>query len=120
MDRAEHEATPDSDRPQQSEPSQVAAVYVFHMPTGWTETDLLHLFESFGMVTSAHVLRDACGLSRRCGFVTFTSPGVATRACERLNGHVANGARLRVSLTSMALAQMRPGQRSQLRSSDTG
>lgn len=120
MDKADQASSPDSERPQQSESSQVAAVYVFHMPTGWTETDLLHLFESFGTVTSSHVLRDACGLSRRCGFVTFTSSGVANHACEMLNGFAVDGARLRVSLTSLALAQMRPGHLSQLRQFDTG
>jgi len=106
--------TPDSERSQQADPPQVAAVYVFHMPTGWTETDLYRLFESFGNATSAHVLRDACGLSRRCGFATFASLEVANRACEMLNGFAVDGARIRVSLTSLALAQMRPGYLSQM------
>lgn len=83
-----------------------AACYIFNMPTEWGEADLMQLFAPFGQVTAAHVQRDANTFSRGCGFVTYTTQGAASSACDMMNGFGVDGKFLKVSLTQFQAGQL--------------
>ena len=51
-----------------------------------SDEDLQKLFDKYGTITSAVVMRDANGKSRCFGFVNFQSPDSAAAAVENLNG----------------------------------
>lgn len=54
------------------------------------------MFDQFGSVTSAHVMRDEAGRSRRFGFVAFAEPSSAETAVLEMNGKYVNGRHLYV------------------------
>ncbi|PIN04410.1 Polyadenylate-binding protein (RRM superfamily) [Handroanthus impetiginosus] len=61
-------------------------VYVKNLPESITDQSLKKIFEKFGPITSAVVMRDANGKSRCFGFVNFESFDSAAAAVENLNG----------------------------------
>jgi len=65
-------------------------VYVKNFPETYTEEDLKKLFNTYGTITSAVVMKEEDGKSRCFGFVNFESPDSAATAVERLNGTTIN------------------------------
>jgi RNA recognition motif-containing protein len=65
-----------------------------------TDHELRILFEQFGTVLSARVVRDGGGQSLNFGFVDMQSPEQAQQAVAQLNGYVLDGHRLVVSFVS--------------------
>ncbi|BAU01830.1 hypothetical protein LR48_Vigan10g186600 [Vigna angularis] len=65
-------------------------VYVKNFSETYTDEDLKQLFNTYGTITSAVVMRDGEGNSRCFGFVNFESPDSAATAVEKLNGTTIN------------------------------
>lgn len=61
-------------------------VYVKNLSESTTDENLKKVFEKFGTITSAVVMKDANGKSRCFGFVNFESFDSAAAAVEHLNG----------------------------------
>ena len=61
-------------------------VYVKNLSESMTDDDLKKIFEEYGTITSAVVMRDADGKSKCFGFVNFENPDDAAKAVEALNG----------------------------------
>ncbi|PNX72147.1 polyadenylate-binding protein 3-like, partial [Trifolium pratense] len=65
-------------------------VYVKNLSETYTDEDLKKLFNTYGVITSAVVMKDENGNSKCFGFVNFQSPDSAAVAVERLNGTTTN------------------------------
>lgn len=65
-------------------------VYVKNISETFSDEDLKKLFDPYGTITSAKVMKDVNGKSRCFGFVNFQSPDSAAAAVERLNGTTVN------------------------------
>ena len=62
-------------------------IYVGNLSFDVVESDLLRLFEEFGQVTSANVIKDKySGRSKGFGFVEMPSDDEAQTAIDALNG----------------------------------
>jgi len=62
---------------------------VKHIPKdNFTDDELKIVFEPFGEIKSAIVLRDQNGASKGFGFVCFTKPEYAEDACKQLKDKV--------------------------------
>ncbi|KAL7154579.1 hypothetical protein ABFS83_03G011000 [Erythranthe nasuta] len=61
-------------------------VYVKNLSGNITDEDLKKMFEKFGPITSAVVMKDGSGKSRCFGFVNFEGFDSAAAAVENLNG----------------------------------
>lgn len=61
-------------------------VYVKNLTEGATDDSLRKMFEKFGNITSAVVMKDGNGKSKCFGFVNFDTPDSAAAAVENLNG----------------------------------
>ncbi|GFP98606.1 polyadenylate-binding protein 3 [Phtheirospermum japonicum] len=61
-------------------------VYVKNLSESTTDESLRKLFEKFGPITSAVIMKDENGKSRCFGFVNFENPDSAASAVENLNG----------------------------------
>ncbi|KAK6160787.1 hypothetical protein DH2020_004168 [Rehmannia glutinosa] len=61
-------------------------VYVKNLSESTTDENLKKIFEKFGRITSAVVMKDANGKSRCFGFVNFENSDSAASAVESLNG----------------------------------
>lgn len=61
-------------------------VYVKNLSETATDADLKRIFEVFGEITSAVVMRDGKGKSRKFGFVNFEKAEAAATAVEKMNG----------------------------------
>ncbi|KAH6800228.1 protein 5 [Perilla frutescens var. hirtella] len=61
-------------------------VYVKNLSESATDETLMKMFEKFGTITSAIVMKDGNGKSRCFGFVNFECPDAAAAAVENLNG----------------------------------
>eukprot|EP01065_Artemidia_motanka_P010756 TRINITY_DN1575_c0_g1_i1.p1 TRINITY_DN1575_c0_g1~~TRINITY_DN1575_c0_g1_i1.p1 ORF type:complete len:711 (+),score=221.43 TRINITY_DN1575_c0_g1_i1:192-2324(+) len=78
---------------QQRQPRpNVSNLYVKNLDESVTEADLKSLFEGYGQVSSAVIMRDAGGDPRGFGFVSFANPDCAARARADLNGKPFPGA----------------------------
>ncbi|KFK45119.1 hypothetical protein AALP_AA1G346700 [Arabis alpina] len=71
-------------------------VYVKNLVETATDDDLKRLFEVFGEITSAVVMKDGKGKSRRFGFVNFEKAESAANAVEKMNGMVVEEKELHV------------------------
>ncbi|CAJ1953243.1 unnamed protein product [Sphenostylis stenocarpa] len=69
---------------------QFTNVYVKNFSEAFTDEDLKQLFNTYGIITSAVVMKDSDGKSRGFGFVNFESPDSAAAAVEKLNGTIMN------------------------------
>ncbi|XP_010478834.2 PREDICTED: LOW QUALITY PROTEIN: polyadenylate-binding protein 1-like [Camelina sativa] len=63
-------------------------VYVKNLAETATDADLKMLFGEFGEITSAVVMKDGEGRSRRFGFVNFDNAEDAVSAIEKMNGTI--------------------------------
>ena len=62
-------------------------IYVGNLSYGIKDADLVRLFETFGTVTSAKVIKDRdTGRSKGFGFVEFENDDEAKAALEQLTG----------------------------------
>jgi len=74
-----------------------------------TETELLALFESYGVVQSCSLVLDAeTGSSKGFGFVEMPKAGEARAAMKQLNGKEIAGSKIRVKKAE-AKADEKPG-----------
>ncbi|KAK4352480.1 hypothetical protein RND71_027998 [Anisodus tanguticus] len=65
-------------------------VYVKNLPETTSDEDLKKLFEKYGTITSALVMKDANRKTRCFGFVNFETSDAAASAVEQLNGSSLN------------------------------
>lgn len=73
-------------------------IYVGHLPTDTTSTELSELFAASGTVVSAEVVNDReTGMSRGFGFVQMASDDDASKAIRALNGYEHKGRSLTVN-----------------------
>mmetsp|Transcript_7956 Transcript_7956/g.12776 ORF Transcript_7956/g.12776 Transcript_7956/m.12776 type:complete len:643 (+) Transcript_7956:215-2143(+) len=66
-------------------------IFVKNLDPEFTDERLRELFEPFGDITSAVVMRNEDGTSRGFGFVNFDSADGAKVACDKLNGMEVEG-----------------------------
>ncbi len=73
-------------------------IYVGNIPRGVTENELRELFQAFGEITSASVIKDKfSGESRGFGFVEMPNKEEAQKALTALNGKDFKGRPLTVN-----------------------
>ncbi|PFH31944.1 RNA recognition motif-containing protein [Besnoitia besnoiti] len=76
-----------------------ANIFVFHVPNEWTYYDLMQNFGGFGNVVSARVATDrTTGRNRGFAFVSYDNVESAATAVNNMNGFMAGGKRLKVSV----------------------
>lgn len=64
-----------------------ANIFVFHIPTNWTDDDFNAHFSPFGQIVSAKIHIDAVSkASKGFGFVSYATPQAATLAIKGMNG----------------------------------
>jgi RNA recognition motif-containing protein len=74
-------------------------IYVGNLSYSVTETQLKTLFEEFGAVTSANLIKDKySGDSKGFGFIEMDKQSEAEEAIKRLNGRPMDGRNLTVNL----------------------
>ncbi|OXB70751.1 UNVERIFIED_CONTAM: hypothetical protein H355_016597 [Colinus virginianus] len=94
---AESKAARQQQMMQQSPPG--ANIFVFHVPNEWTYYDLMQNFGGFGNVVSARVATDrTTGRNRGFAFVSYDNVDSAAAAVNNMNGFMAAGKRLKVSV----------------------
>ena len=72
---------------------------MFHVPNEWSSADLLNSFSQFGVIISARVAIDRqTGRNKGYGFVSYDSPEAAAAAVAAMNGFLAGGKRLKVTI----------------------
>lgn len=73
-------------------------IYVSNLGFNFQDEDLRNLFEGYGEVTSAKVIKDkATNQSRGFGFVEMSDDVAAAKAVTELNGSMADGRPVKVS-----------------------
>lgn len=73
-------------------------IYVGNMPHEMTENDLRNLFQQFGTVEKASVIKDRDTMrSRGFGFVEMPDKGEAQDAISNLSGKEVNGRPLKIN-----------------------
>ena len=73
-------------------------IYCANLPYSTTDAELRELFEAYGAVESATVIKDReTGRSRGFGFVEMTTDSEADQAIENLNGHEMGGRPLTIN-----------------------
>ena len=73
-------------------------IYVGNIPRGVTETELRELFQAFGEISSASVIKDKfSGESRGFGFVEMPNKEEGQKALTALNGNDFKGRPLTVN-----------------------
>jgi RNA recognition motif-containing protein len=73
-------------------------IYIGNLPSDATESDLRKLFESFGQIESATLVKDRfSGESRGFGFVDMPSRKEAVAAIAGLNGKNVKGQSIKVN-----------------------
>lgn len=74
------------DRSRASGSLRFTNVYVKNLPDTVSDEDFRKMFEKYGLITSAVIMKDADGNSRCFGFVNFQNPDNALAAVENMNG----------------------------------
>ncbi len=73
-------------------------IYIGNLSTEITSIHLLNAFQTFGLVTEAHVIKDPeTGESKGFGFVEMPHDDEAKEAITMMNGQDFNGMEMRVS-----------------------
>lgn len=85
-----------------------ANVFLFHVPNEWTVNDVIGNFMHFGMILSARIATKG-GRNRGFGFVSFADPSSAEHAVREMDGFVAYGKRLKVSIKNGEKTQVQYG-----------
>jgi len=76
-----------------------ANLFIYHLPTSYSDQDLTSVFGQFGTVVSAHVFIDKpTGQSKGFGFVSFDNANSAQMAIQSMNGLQVGDKRLQVQL----------------------
>eukprot|EP00744_Colponema_vietnamica_P001455 GILI01002410.1.p1 GENE.GILI01002410.1~~GILI01002410.1.p1 ORF type:complete len:410 (-),score=160.13 GILI01002410.1:601-1830(-) len=76
-----------------------ANLFIFHVPSEWSENDLLTHFHTFGPIVSARIMVDKeSGRSKGFAFVSYETPAAANAAIQAMNGFSVGGKRLKVQL----------------------
>lgn len=76
-----------------------ANLFIYQIPTEYTDADLIQTFLPFGNVISAKVFIDKnTQMSKGFGFVSYDNPNSATAAISSMNGFVIGSKRLKVQL----------------------
>ncbi|KAI4839997.1 RNA-binding protein [Plasmodium brasilianum] len=75
-----------------------ANVFVFHLPSHWTDMELYQHFQHFGYVVSARIQRDSNGRNKGYGFVSFNNTESALNAIKGMHGFYVSGKHLKVQL----------------------
>lgn len=70
--------------------SKFTNVYVKNLPGSFTDEDIKRIFDCYGSITSAVVMKDSNEKSKCFGFVNFESDEDAAKAIEKLNGTIQN------------------------------
>lgn len=73
-------------------------LFVFHLPSDWTDAHLVEHFKEYGSVISARVQRDGSGRNRGFGFISYDNPASALEAIKGMNGFGVSGKYLKVQL----------------------
>ena len=70
-------------------------IFINYIPKAWTKTELIDLFQQFGIIESAKVMIDLnTGASKCFGFVRFSNINSADTAVLNVNGMKVEGKRL--------------------------
>jgi len=84
-------------------------LYIKNLDDDFDDEKLRGIFNQFGTITSAKVMKDAKSSSKGFGFVCFTTPEEATKAVTEMNGKIVGSKPLYV-----ALAQRKEVRKAQL------
>jgi len=72
-------------------------LFVYHLPSSWSDNDLKANFAAYGAVVSSTIMKNrATGLSKGFGFVSFDNLTSANNAITAMNGHEVEGKHLKV------------------------
>jgi len=72
-------------------------IFVGGLPSAVDEDGLGKIFESFGAVTSIHIVRDATGASKGFGFIELADRALIDPVCAQLNGIEIAGRKITVN-----------------------
>merc|ERR1712226_943723 len=76
-------------------------LFIYHLPSQFTEHELFHLFKHAGPIVSCRVYTDReTGESKGFGFVSYQTKTAASTAIALLNGYAIGEKRLKVQLKS--------------------
>ncbi|KAF8821374.1 clustered-asparagine-rich protein [Cardiosporidium cionae] len=73
-------------------------LFIFHLPSEWTDADLLIHFALFGNVLSARVQSNTSGKNFGFGFVSYDNNSSALAAITAMNGYSVGSKHLKVQL----------------------
>lgn len=73
-------------------------LYVKNVDESISDEQFRELFAQFGVITSAHIMRDEAGASKGFGFVCYSNPEEASRAMTGMSGYLLNQKPLFVAL----------------------
>eukprot|EP00388_Colpodella_angusta_P004438 GDKJ01014642.1.p1 GENE.GDKJ01014642.1~~GDKJ01014642.1.p1 ORF type:complete len:550 (-),score=181.08 GDKJ01014642.1:3590-5239(-) len=89
-------------------------LFIFHLPSDWSDTDLYDQFSRFGAISSSMIVREReSGRNKGFGFVCYTQCDSASKAIAEMNGFAINGKRLTVQLKQQSVRRSAPGARNQ-------
>jgi RNA recognition motif-containing protein len=84
-------------------------VFVANLPPDFSDERLAEIFDSFGIVLSAHVARDpTSGKRLRYGFVDIATERAAERAVNGMNGTAIEGHKLDVRISERKAQPKQP------------
>ncbi|KJP88705.1 hypothetical protein AK88_01586 [Plasmodium fragile] len=73
-------------------------LFIFHIPSEWTDMDLFQHFCCFGNIISSKIQRDNTGRNSGFGFVSYDNILSAQHAIQFMNGYFVNNKYLKVQL----------------------
>lgn len=86
-----------AEKPKQNGPSG-SNLFIFHIPSEWSDADLFQHFCCFGNVISSKIKRDETGRNSGFGFVSYDNIISAHYAIQFMNGYFVNNKYLKVQL----------------------